>query len=62
MNTLERRLRKAEERARIDQPIMTLAQINARIDELLTKWGTSQNEVVSHYGNLGAFARAMEAQ
>jgi hypothetical protein len=62
MNTLERRVRKAEERTRIDQPTMTMAQIDARLDELLAEWGTSLSEVVAHYGSLGSFARALEAQ
>jgi hypothetical protein len=43
----------------IAAPPMSLAQIDARLDELFTKMGTTQQEVAAEHGSLGAFANAL---
>ncbi len=40
---------------------LSIEELDARIDELLAKMGTSQDEVIAQHGGLQAFARHLKA-
>ncbi len=56
MTTTKSRLYKLEKQILMSQPAMTPEQTDARVDELLSKLGTSRDEVVARYGSLDKFA------
>lgn len=59
MKTIVNRLEKAEVRVRRNQPAMSIEQINARIDELLAKAGTTRDEIIEKFGSLKRCADAL---
>ena len=60
MRTIDRRLSKAEEHAEMNKPAVTMGEIDAGLDDLLAKFGSSQEQVIAEYGSLRDFARALE--
>jgi hypothetical protein len=62
MKAIERRLHRVEGHPMIAAPARTMAQINARLDELLAKIGTTQEQVIAKYGSLEAYALEMREQ
>jgi hypothetical protein len=52
-------MEKAEGRVRRNQPAMSIEQINARIDELLAKAGTTREDVIEKFGSLKRCADAL---
>jgi hypothetical protein len=59
MNPLERRLHKVEGHALIATPAMTSVQIDARLDELFAKHGSTREQVVAEHGSPIKFARGL---
>lgn len=59
MRTIVSRMEKAEGRVRRNQPAMSIEQINARIDELLAKAGTTREDVIEKFGSLKRCADAL---
>jgi hypothetical protein len=59
VSPLERRLLKAEKVIK-PEPVMTQAEIDARLDELFSKLGTSRGAVIAQYGGLGQVLRVLQ--
>ena len=55
MSILNKRLARME--GAVPLPRITMAEIDARIDELLAKMGTTQDEVIALHGSLQGYGR-----
>jgi hypothetical protein len=61
MSAIERRLLKVEGHALVGKPAPTMAEMDARINELLGKLGMSRDGVIAHYGSMQGFLKALRA-
>ena len=62
MNAIERRLHRVEGHPMIAAPARTMAQIDARLNALFSKIGTTREQVIADYGSLAAYARELREQ